>query len=110
MSASLNAVESAKVGVSSQSERTEVLTPETTTREDLNRMRRNTTVSGPLESRCPVCSARITTTPEGRDVGHKYRCPERDPNLPVGGGVSGGSYYDGPGAVEPDAKEWGGSE
>ena len=92
------------------SKRTEVLTPETTTREDLNRLCRNTTVTDECESRCETCSARVTTTPEGREVGHKYRCPERDPNLPVGGGASGSSYYDGPDAVDPDAKAWGGSE
>ncbi|WP_318571010.1 hypothetical protein [Salinigranum marinum] len=58
--------------------------------------------------RRPVSTTSVGS--QGRDVGHKYRCPERDPNLPVGGGVSGGSYYDGSDAVEPDAKEWGGSE
>jgi hypothetical protein len=67
-------------------------------------------VTDESESRCETCSARITTTTEGREVGHKYRCPDRDPNLPVGGGASGSSYYDGPDAVVPDAKEWGGSE
>lgn len=50
-------------------------------------------VEKPNELRCPVCRARCTRTLNRGEVGHKYRCPRRPEELPLGGGGGGGAYY-----------------
>lgn len=64
-------------------------------------------VGNERELRCETCGARCTRTPDGVEVGHKYRCPERPTHLPKGGGSGSGSYYRGRDAVDTDAKGWG---